>query len=88
MASPNDQIEGLLNAPLLRELLRLVRRDGAQHVPVQDGEVVILDSKEYQRLKGAQTGITLLEALQACPYPDEDIVPESERSPVSSDLSL
>jgi hypothetical protein len=38
--------------------------------------------EEFQRLKGAATGVALIAAMQASPYPDLDIEPSRERMPV------
>ena len=55
------------------ELVRLVHRDGPQHVTVHGrDEVVVVSAQEFHRLSGAQTGAALLDALQSCPYPDAD----------------
>jgi len=58
------------------ELVRRARGDGPQHVTVhgRDG-VVILSEEEFRRLKGAQTGAALIDALQASPHRDISIEP-------------
>lgn len=65
------------------ELVRRVRSDGPQHVTVHGrDEVVVVSAEEFRRLKGDRSGAALIAALQACPYPDVDLAPQRERSPV------
>jgi prevent-host-death family protein len=64
------------------ELVRRVKAEGPQTVTVHGrDEVVVVAAEEYRRLAGSATGQALVEAMQACPYPDFDLAP-SERSPV------
>ncbi len=65
------------------ELVRKVRSEGPQHVTVHGrDEVVVIAAEEFRRLKGDQTGRALIEALQASPYRDTDIVPKRAPMPV------
>lgn len=66
------------------ELVRLVRSEGPQHVTVHGrDEVVVIAAEEFRRLQGAQTGKALVDALQASPHRDIDLVlAPSETSPV------
>ncbi len=65
------------------ELVRRVRSEGPQHVTVHGrDEVVILSAEEFRRLKGAQTGAALVEAIQASPYRDLEIEPARTAMPV------
>ncbi len=65
------------------ELVRKVRSEGPQHVTVHGrDEVVVVAAEEFRRLKGDQTGRALIEALQASPYRDIDIVPTRTPMPV------
>jgi len=65
------------------ELVRRVRSEGPQHVTVHGRDaVVILSAEEFRRLKGEQSGETLIAAMQASPYRDMDIEPRRSRMPV------
>jgi prevent-host-death family protein len=65
------------------EVLRRVRSEGPQHVTVHGrDEVVIISADEYRRLTGGETGQALLNALQACPYPDVDLAQPGAPMPV------
>jgi len=57
------------------ELVRRVRSDGPQHVTVHGkDEVVVIAAEEFRRLQGAQTGKALVDALQASPHRDIELV--------------
>jgi prevent-host-death family protein len=65
------------------ELVRMAHRDGPQHVTVHGREaVVVVDAAEYNRLRGAQTGELLIEALQASPLKQVSIEPSRTAMPV------
>ena len=65
------------------ELVRRVRSEGPQHVTVHGrDEVVVIAAEEFRRLKGGETGRSLIDAMQASPYRDVDIEPRRERLPV------
>jgi prevent-host-death family protein len=65
------------------ELVRLVRSEGPQHVTIHGREeVVVISAEEFRRLKGGQTGAALIAAMQASPYRDIDITPNSAVMPV------
>jgi prevent-host-death family protein len=67
------------------ELVRRVRSEGPQHVTVHGREeVVIVSAEEFRRLKGDQTGETLIAAMQASPHRDIDIEPSRTPMPVRS----
>lgn len=60
------------------ELVRRVRSDGPQHVTVHGrDEVVVVSAEEYARLQGDPLGTALIEALQASPHRDVDLVTPS-----------
>ena len=70
------------------ELVRRVHSDGPQHVTLHGRDaVVIIDAEEFRRLKGAQTGQLLIDALQASPHRDIEIEPHRVALPVR-DVSL
>lgn len=65
------------------ELVRRVRSEGPQHVTVHGREaVVVVAAEEFRRLSGEQTGLALVEALQACPHPEVDLAPPRSAMPV------
>lgn len=65
------------------ELVRLVHSEGPQHVTVHGrDEVVVIAAAEFRQLKGNRTGQSLVDALQASPYPDIDIAPTRSPMPV------
>jgi prevent-host-death family protein len=72
----------------LSEVLRRARSEGPQRLTVhgRDG-AVILSSEEFRRLKGELTGQALIDALQACPYPDLDLEVQSVRT-AARDITL
>jgi prevent-host-death family protein len=62
------------------ELVRRVRSEGPQRVTVHGrDEVVILSAEEFRRLNGERSGAALIEAMQACPYPDVDFDGDRDR---------
>ena len=66
------------------ELVRRVRSEGPQHVTMHGrDEVVVIATEEFQRLQGAATGQTLIDALQAAPHCDDlNLVPMRTPMPV------
>jgi prevent-host-death family protein len=65
------------------ELVRLAHSDGPQHVTLHGRDaVVVVDAQEFNRLKGAQTGELLIEALQASPHRQIEIEPRRTAMPV------
>lgn len=65
----------------LSEVLRQARTHGPQHVTVHGrDEAVVLSASEFLRLKGEQTGQSLIDALQACPWPDLNLDLKSART--------
>ncbi len=65
------------------ELVRRVHSEGPQHVTVHGrSEVVVVSAEEFRRLKGDQTGATLIAVMQASPHPDIDIEPSRAPMPV------
>lgn len=64
------------------ELVRRVLSDGPQHVTVHGrDEFVVIAAAEFRRLQGEQTGKALVDALQAPPHRDIDLMlPPSENS--------
>ena len=65
------------------ELVRMAHSDGPQHVTLHGRDaVVVVDADEFKRLKGAQTGELLIEALQASPHREIEIEPHRSAMPV------
>ena len=65
------------------ELVRRVHSEGPQHVTVHGREeVVIVSVEEFNRLKGQQTGVALIAAMQASPDRDVDLEPKRAPMPV------
>jgi prevent-host-death family protein len=65
------------------ELIRRVRAEGPQYVTVHGrGAVVVLSEEEFRRLKGGQSGRTLIDVMRNSPHRDLDIVPIGEAMPV------
>jgi prevent-host-death family protein len=65
------------------ELVRRANSEGPQHVTVHGrDEVVVVAAAEFRRLQGAETGRSLLEALQASPHRDVEIEPPRSPLPV------
>lgn len=57
------------------ELVRRVRSEGPQHVTVHGrDEVVVIAVEEFRRLQGGHSGRALVEAMQASPCRDFDLV--------------
>ena len=72
----------------LSEVLRRARSEGPQRLTVHGRDAaVILSSEEFRRLKGELTGQALIDALQACPYPDLDLEVQSVRT-AARDITL
>ncbi|WP_298323947.1 type II toxin-antitoxin system Phd/YefM family antitoxin [Asticcacaulis sp.] len=64
------------------ELVRRVQADGPQHVTVHGREeVVVISAAEFRRLKGAETGQSLIDAMRAAPSSDLDFDFEPIRDP-------
>ena len=58
------------------EVVRLAQSAGPQHVTLHGRDsVVIVDAVEFQRLQGHRTGQLLIDALQASPNKEIDLVP-------------
>jgi len=65
------------------ELVRMAHSDGPQHVTLHGRDaVVVVDAEEFSRMKGAQTGELLIEALQASPHREIEIEPHRSAMPV------
>lgn len=65
------------------ELVRRAHSDGPQLVTLHGRDaVVVVDANEFSRLKGARTGESLIEALQASPHRRIDIEPSRSAMPV------
>jgi len=65
------------------ELVRMAHSDGPQHVTLHGRDaVVVVDAEEFSRLKGAQTGELLIEALQASPHREIEIETHRSAMPV------
>lgn len=65
------------------ELVRRATRDGPQHVTVHGREaVVVVGADEFRRLKGARSGQSLVDALQASPFPEISLEPDRQAMPV------
>jgi prevent-host-death family protein len=64
------------------ELVRRVQAEGPQHVTVHGREeVVVISAAEFRRLKGAETGQSLIDAMRAAPSSDLDFDFEPIRDP-------
>jgi hypothetical protein len=60
-----------------------VRSEGPQHVTVHGrDEVVVIAAEDFRRLRGDATGRALVEAIQASPHRELDIVQERSVMPV------
>ena len=67
------------------ELVRKVRSEGPQHVSVHGrDEVVVISVEDFRRLQGQRTGADLIAAMQACPYPEVELVESGAPMPVRS----
>ena len=65
------------------ELVRLAHSAGPQHVTLHGRDaVVVVDAAEFQRLQGQRTGQLLVDALQASPHRNTEIVPRRSAMPV------
>jgi prevent-host-death family protein len=65
------------------ELVRRVRSEGPQHVTVHGrDEVVVVAAEEFRRLKGSDSGQTLIDAIQSSPYREIEIEPKRTTPPV------
>jgi prevent-host-death family protein len=65
------------------ELVRQVKSDGPQVVTIHGREeVVVVSVAEFRRLQGAVSGQALIDALQASPHRDVEIMPERLSAPV------
>jgi prevent-host-death family protein len=65
------------------ELVRRVHQEGPQHVTVHGrDEVVVISANEFRRLQGGRTGRALIEAIQASPYRDTELVVPRSSMPV------
>ena len=61
----------------------MAHSEGPQHVTLHGRDaVVVVDSDEFHRLKGARTGQLLIEALQASPHREIDVEPRRSAMPV------
>ena len=60
-----------------------MRSHGPQHVTLHGkDEVVVIAVDEFRRLRGNQSGATLIDALQASPDREIDLEPRREPMPV------
>jgi prevent-host-death family protein len=65
------------------ELVRRVKSEGPQHVTLHGhDEVVVISADEFRRLKGSETGQSLIDALQSSPHRDIEIEPRRDAMPV------
>jgi prevent-host-death family protein len=65
------------------ELVRRAHSDGPQLVTLHGRDaVVVVDADEFSRLRGARTGKSLIEALQASPHRRIDVEPGRSAMPV------
>ena len=65
------------------ELVRLAHSDGPQHVTLHGRDaVVVIDANEFRRLQGGRTGQLLIDAIQASPHRNIEIVPRRSVMPV------
>jgi len=65
------------------ELVRRALTDGPQHVTVHGrDEVVVISAEELCRLKEAETGQALIDALQSSPHRGAKIEPRRAAMPV------
>lgn len=67
----------------LSEVVRRAHSEGPQHVTIHGREeAVVVSAEEFRRLKGGQTGQSLIEALQHSPYREIELEAGRERMPV------
>ena len=65
------------------ELVCLAHSDGPQHVTLHGRDaVVVVDADEFNRLAGARTGESLIDALRASPHREIEIEPRRSGMPV------
>lgn len=65
------------------EVVRRATHDGPQHVTVHGRDaVVVVGAEEFRRLKGGRTGQSLVDALQASPFPEVSLEPSRQVLPV------
>jgi prevent-host-death family protein len=65
------------------ELVRMAHSEGPQLVTLHGRDaVVVVDADEFQRLKGGRTGQLLVDALQASPHRETELVPRRSAMPV------
>lgn len=65
------------------ELVRRVHSEGPQHVTVHGrDEVVVIAAEDYRRLKGSNSGQTLVDAFRASPHRFIEIGPARSHMPV------
>lgn len=65
------------------ELVRRVRSEGPQHVTVHGrDEVVVIAAEDFRRFQGNPSGQALVDALQASPHKDIELVFPRESIPV------
>jgi prevent-host-death family protein len=65
------------------ELVRMAHTEGPQHVSLHGRDaVVVVDADQFNRLKGAQTGALLIQALQGSPHRAIEIEPRRAAMPV------
>ena len=63
--------------------MRRVRSEGPQRVTVRGrDEVVVISAEEFRRLNGNLTGAALVDAMQASPCRDIDLMPGRVPMPV------
>lgn len=65
------------------ELIRCACQEGPQYVAVrgQDG-VIVISLEEFRRLRGGMTGQALIDAMQASPHRDIELIAESMALPI------
>ena len=65
------------------EVVRRATHDGPQHVTVHGRDaVVVVAAEEFRRLSGSRTGQSLIDALQASPFPEVSLEPDRHTMPV------
>ena len=62
--------------------MRRARSEGPQRVTVRGRDEVVITAKEFCRLNGNLTGAALVDAIQASPYRDIDLMPGRAPMPV------
>ncbi len=67
----------------LSEVVRRARSEGPQHVTVHGRPgVVVVAEEEFRRMKGTVTGAALINAMQACPFPEVALIVDRTPMPV------